>query len=41
MSLVNSLRKGLRFFLMSFGVSTPAKKSASSVAQKPPLEPRK
>ena len=26
MSLVDSLRKGFRFFLMSFGISSPAKK---------------
>ena len=26
MSLIDSLRKGLRFFLMSFGVSSQAKK---------------
>jgi hypothetical protein len=29
MSLVDSLRKGFRFFLMSFGISSPAKKPAS------------
>ncbi len=28
MSLVDSLRKGFRFFLMSFGISSPAKKPA-------------
>ncbi len=27
MSIMNSLRKGLRFFLMSFGVSSPNKSS--------------
>jgi hypothetical protein len=26
MSLFDSLRKGLRFFLMSFGISSPTKK---------------
>jgi hypothetical protein len=26
MSVLDSLRKGLKFFLMSFGVSSPAKK---------------
>jgi len=26
MSVLDSLRKGMKFFLMSFGVSSPAKK---------------
>jgi hypothetical protein len=26
MSVLDSLRKGLKFFLMSFGISSPAKK---------------
>lgn len=28
MSLLDSLRKGFRFFLMSFGISSPTKKAA-------------
>ena len=28
MSMLDSLRKGLRFFLMSFGISSPSKKPA-------------
>jgi len=37
MSLLDSLRKGFRFLLMSFGVSSPTKKpnSASKPAPKP------
>jgi hypothetical protein len=35
MSLVNSLRKGFRFFLMSFGISSPAKKPAPTSQPKP------
>ena len=34
MSLLDSLRKGFRFFLMSFGVSSPAKKAAPKPAPK-------
>lgn len=29
MSLVATLRKGLKFFLMSFGISSPQKKPAA------------
>jgi hypothetical protein len=37
MSLLDSLRKGFRFFLMSFGISSPAKKltSGSRAEQSP------
>jgi hypothetical protein len=37
MSLLDSLRKGFNFFLLSFGVSAPAKKpqAASKPAPKP------
>ena len=35
MSLMATLRKGLKFFLMSFGVSSPEKKPAPTQAQKP------
>ncbi len=36
MSLLNSLRKGMKFFLMSFGISSPAKKpQAAKPATKP------
>jgi len=37
MSVMDSLRKGLRFFLMSFGVSSPDKrpKPSSAKAQAP------
>ena len=35
MSLLDSLRKGFRFFLMSFGVSSPTKKPASPEKQIP------
>ena len=35
MSLVDSLRKGFRFFLMSFGISSPAKKPAPKPAPGP------
>ena len=34
MSLLDSLRKGFRFFLMSFGVSSPAKKAPPKPAPK-------
>jgi hypothetical protein len=30
MAIVESLRKGLKFFLMSLGISSPAKKPAPS-----------
>ena len=39
MSLVAQLRKGLKFFLMSFGISSPAKKPAQ--AGKPQTRPEK
>jgi hypothetical protein len=35
MSLIDSLRKGFRFFLMSFGISTPAKKPSPKPAPRP------
>lgn len=37
MSLMDSLRRGFKFFLMSFGVSSPAKKpqAAPGVGSKP------
>jgi hypothetical protein len=35
MGLMDSLRKGFRFFLMSFGVSTPPKKPVPKSAPKP------
>jgi len=35
MSLVDSFRKGLRFFLMSFGISSPAKKPPPKPASRP------
>jgi hypothetical protein len=37
MSLLDSLRKGFGFFLMSFGVSSPAKKAKP--APKPASKP--
>lgn len=42
MSVMDSLRKGLRFFLMSFGVSSPSKKPKPTTAKESPsTEPRK
>jgi hypothetical protein len=38
MSLMDSLRKGFRFFLMSFGISSPTKKPAS-LGNQPPKPP--
>jgi hypothetical protein len=35
MSLLDSLRKGFRFFLMSLGISSPAKKPAPKPAPRP------
>jgi hypothetical protein len=35
--MLDSLRKGFGFLLMSFGVSSPAKKAAPAV--KPPAKP--
>ncbi len=35
MSALDTLRKGLKFFLMSMGVSTPPKKPAAKPAPKP------
>jgi hypothetical protein len=35
MSLIQSLRKGFRFFLMSFGISSPPKKPAPKPAPRP------
>jgi hypothetical protein len=37
MSVLDSLRKGFGFFLMSFGISSPAKKPAPA-KPKPTLE---
>ena len=39
MKLLDSLRKGFRFLLMSFGVSTPAKKPGPSSKPGPKPEP--
>lgn len=36
MSVLDSLRKGFNLFLLSFGVSAPAKKPAPKPAVKPP-----
>ena len=33
MSVLDSLRKGLKFFLMSFGVSSPVKKPSAAKAR--------
>ena len=41
MSMMDSLRKGLRFFLMSFGVSSTAKKPSPPPVAKSPTETRK
>lgn len=41
MSLTDSLRKGLRFLLMSFGVSSPDKKPKPVAAKESPTQPRK
>jgi len=41
MSIMDSLRKGLRFFLMSFGVSSPDKKPAPAARKTPPSGPLK
>jgi hypothetical protein len=41
MSVMESLRKGLKFFLMSFGVSSPDKKPGPAKGPTPPEEPRK
>jgi hypothetical protein len=38
MSLLTSLRKGFRFFLMSFGISSASKKPASNSQAKPRAE---
>jgi hypothetical protein len=35
MSLLDSLRKGFRFFLMSFGISSPTKKPSANSGSKP------
>jgi len=35
MSLADSLRKGFKFFLMSFGISSPNKKPAPKAVTKP------
>jgi hypothetical protein len=34
MSMLDSLRKGFSFFLLCFGVSSPAKKPAAKPAEK-------
>jgi hypothetical protein len=41
MSVMESLRKGLKFFLMSFGVSSPDKKPRPVKNSAPPEETRK
>jgi hypothetical protein len=39
-SVLDSIRKGFRFFLMSMGVSTYARKQpAPKVAEPPPVKP--
>ena len=35
MSMLDSLRKGFRFFLMSLGISSPPRKPAPKPATKP------
>jgi hypothetical protein len=35
MSFLDSLRKGFRFFLMSFGISSPTKKPAPKPVPRP------
>jgi len=35
MSMMDSLRKGFRFFLMSMGISSPTKTPAPGPVQKP------
>jgi len=41
MRVLDSLRKGFRFFLMSFGISSSAKKPPASPQPKPrPWQPR-
>lgn len=40
MSLADSFRKGLRFFLMSFGVSSSPKKPTAKPAPKPDAPPQ-
>jgi hypothetical protein len=35
MNIIDALRKGLRFFLMSMGISSPARKPAAKPAPKP------
>jgi hypothetical protein len=37
MGMVASLRKGFKFLLMSFGISSPAKKPVTPRASDPPL----
>ncbi|HEU5350936.1 MAG TPA: hypothetical protein VFU55_05025 [Terracidiphilus sp.] len=39
MSLLDTLRKGFGFFLMSFGVSAPKKKPATAASQPPNTQP--
>ena len=41
MSMIDSLRKILGYVLMSFGVSSPTKKSSSAAAPKSPAPTRK
>jgi hypothetical protein len=38
MSILASLRKGFRFFLMSFGISSPSKNPVGSATPKPPAK---
>jgi hypothetical protein len=40
MSLLSSLRKGIRFFLMSFGVSSQAKKPQPAPPRTPSGDPK-
>jgi len=41
MSVLESVRKGLKFFLMSMGISTPPKRSPSPSKPAPKQEPPK
>jgi len=41
MSVMESLRKGIKFFLMSFGVSSPEKKPRPVKTSVPPEESHK
>jgi len=41
MSMADSFRKGLKFLLMSFGISTPEKKPKPIATQESPRKPGK